>query len=104
MAQVWLDTTEREDDTTTCGAERSPHMDGRCEENQMTDHESNLYDLYAGFAMMALLNKAPKSAKPDEIASVAHDHAEAMLKERTASRREAEGGIANILNKWGDKP
>jgi hypothetical protein len=70
----------------------------------MTDHESNLYDLYAGFAMMALLNKAPKSAKPDEIASVAHDHAEAMLKERTASRREAEGGIADILNKRGDKP
>jgi hypothetical protein len=28
----------------------------------------------------------------------------AMLRERTASRREAEGGIADILNKWGDKP
>lgn len=69
----------------------------------MTEHESNLYDLYAGFAMMALLNKASKSAKPDEIASVAYDHAEAMLKERTASRREAEGGIADILNKWGDQ-
>jgi hypothetical protein len=54
--------------------------------------------------MMALLNKATKSAKPDEIASLAHDQAEAMLRERTASRREAEGGIADILNKWGDKP
>ena len=70
----------------------------------MTDHESNLYDLYAGFAMMALLNKAPKSAKPDEIASVAHDHAEAMIEDRTNRRKENEGGIADILNKWGDKP
>ena len=69
----------------------------------MTDHESNLHDLYAGFAMMALLNKAPKSAKPSEIAMMAHDQAEAMLIERTASRKENEGGIADILNKWGDK-
>jgi hypothetical protein len=66
----------------------------------MNDHESNLYDLYAGFAMMAILNKAPKSAKPEEIASVAHEQAEAMLKERTASRRAQEGGIADIINKW----
>jgi hypothetical protein len=97
-----MDTTEREDHPAACGAQRTL-MARCCEENEMTDHESNLYDLYAGFAMLALLNKAPKSAKPDEIASVAHDHAEAMLKERTASRREAEGGIADILNKWGDK-
>ena len=68
----------------------------------MNDHESNLYDLYAGFAMMAILNKAPKSAQPDEIAHYAHEQAEAMLKERTASRRAQEGGIADILNKWGE--
>jgi hypothetical protein len=70
----------------------------------MTEHESNLYDLYAGFAMMALLNKSPKLAKPSEIAMMAHDQAEAMLNERTALRKENEGGIADILNKWGDKP
>ena len=70
----------------------------------MNDHESNLYDLYAGFAMMAILNKASKSAKPEEIACAAHEQAEAMLKERTDRRRENEGGIADILNKWGDKP
>ncbi len=69
----------------------------------MNDHESNLYDLYAGFAMMALLNKASKSAKPEEIASVAHDQAIAMLRERTASRKENEGGIADILNNWGEQ-
>lgn len=69
----------------------------------MNDHESNLYDLYAGFAMMAILNKAPKSAKPEEIASVAHEQAEAMLKERSNLRTKQEGGIADILNKWGDE-
>jgi len=26
-----------------------------------------------------------------------------MLRERTASRKENEGGIADILNKWGDQ-
>jgi hypothetical protein len=66
----------------------------------MNDHESNLYDLYAGFAMMAMLNKAPKSTKPEEIASVAHDQAEAMLKERGGRRKVQEGGIADIINKW----
>jgi hypothetical protein len=66
----------------------------------MNDHESNLYDLYAGFAMMVMLNKAPKSAKPDEIASVAHEQAEAMLKERSNRRKVTEGGIADIINKW----
>lgn len=69
----------------------------------MSDHESNLYDLYAGFAMMALLNKAPKTAKPEEIASVAHEQAHAMIEERTALRNKQEGGIADILNKWGDE-
>ena len=94
-----MDTTEREDDTAACGTSRT-HMATCCRGSEMTDHESNLYDLYAGFAMMALLNKASKSAKPDEIASVAHEQAEAMLKERTASRRAQEGGIADILSKW----
>jgi hypothetical protein len=66
----------------------------------MNDHESNLYDLYAGFAMMAMLNKAPKSTKPEEIACVAHEQAEAMLRERSNLRKVAEGGIADIINKW----
>jgi hypothetical protein len=69
----------------------------------MNDHESNLHDLYAGFAMMAMLNKAPKSTKPEEIASVAYEQANAMLEERSNRRKENEGGIADILNKWGDK-
>lgn len=69
----------------------------------MNEHESNLYDLYAGFAMLALLNKAPKTAGPIEIAMMAHDQAEAMLMERTALRKEKEGGIADILTKWGDE-
>lgn len=69
----------------------------------MNDHESNLYDLYAGFAMMAFLNKAPKSAKPDEIAYHAYEQAEAMLKERSALRNKQEGGIADILNRWGEE-
>jgi hypothetical protein len=50
--------------------------------------------------MMAILNKAPKSAKAEEIASVAHEQASAMLKERSNLRKENEGGIADILNKW----
>jgi hypothetical protein len=66
----------------------------------MNEHESNLYDLYAGLAMMAILNKAPKATKPEEIASIAHEQAEAMLKERSNLRRTQEGGIADILNKW----
>ena len=69
----------------------------------MNDHESNLYDLYAGFAMMALLNKAPKSAKPEEIAYAAHEQAHFMIEERTALRNKQEGGIADILNRWGDE-
>jgi hypothetical protein len=69
----------------------------------MNDHENNLLDLYAGFAMMALLNKAPKTAKPDEIAHYAHEQAEAMLEERSNRRNKQEGGIADILNKWGDE-
>jgi hypothetical protein len=68
----------------------------------MTDHESNLYDLYAGFAMLAMVMRKDKGYQ--DIAFNAHDQATAMLEERTNRRREAEGGIADILNKWGDKP
>lgn len=68
----------------------------------MNEHESNLHDLFAGFAMMALLNKAPKSATPDEMAYVAYEQADAMLEERK-SRRKQEGGITDILNRWGDE-
>ena len=66
----------------------------------MNDHESNLYDLYAGFAMMAMLNKAPKSTEPDEIAHYAHEQAVAMIEERSSRRKEKEGGIADIINRW----
>jgi len=66
----------------------------------MNDHESNLYDLYAGFAMMAMLNKAPKSTEPNEIAHYAHEQAVAMIEERSNRRKEKEGGIADIINRW----
>jgi hypothetical protein len=69
----------------------------------MNENESNLHDLFAGFAMMALLNKAPKSATPDEMAYVAYEQADAMLEERKSRRNIQEGGIADILSKWGDE-
>jgi hypothetical protein len=72
-------------------------------EKNMNEHESNLHDLYAGFAMMALLNKAPMSTKPEEIAYVAHEQAAAMLEERAYRCKEKEGGIADIINKWQDE-
>jgi hypothetical protein len=37
------------------------------------------------------------------IAHTAHEQATAMIEERTNRRKENEGGIADILNKWGDK-
>jgi hypothetical protein len=67
----------------------------------MTEHESNLYDLYAGFAMMAMVMRKEKGYQ--DIASNAYDQATAMLEERTNRRKENEGGIADILNKWGDQ-
>ena len=67
----------------------------------MTDHESNLHDLYAGFAMMAMVMRKDKDV--GAIAHTAHEQATAMLEERTNRRKENEGGIADILNKWGDK-
>ena len=66
----------------------------------MNEQESNLYDLYAGFSMMAMLNKAPKSTEPDEIAHYAHEQAVAMIEERSNRRKEKEGGIADIINRW----
>jgi len=68
----------------------------------MTDHESNLLDLYAGFAMMAMVMRKEKDV--GAIAVHAHEQAIAMIEERTNRRKETEGGIADILNKWGDKP
>ena len=68
----------------------------------MNEHESNLHDLFAGFAMMALLNKAPKSATPDEMAYVAYEQADAMLQVRKSRRTAQEGGIADIISRWGD--
>jgi hypothetical protein len=67
----------------------------------MTEHESNLYDLYAGFAMMAMVMRKEKGV--EDIAHNAHDQAVAMIEERTNRRKEKEGGIADILNKWGDE-
>lgn len=67
----------------------------------MSEHESNLHDLYAGFAMMAMVMRKDKDV--GAIAHTAHEQATAMLEERTNRRKENEGGIADILNKWGDK-
>jgi hypothetical protein len=68
----------------------------------MNEHESNLHDLYAGLAMIALLNKAPKSVTPEEMAYVAYEQADAMLQVRKSRRTAQEGGIADIISKWGD--
>lgn len=68
----------------------------------MNEHESNLHDLYAGLAMIALLNKAPKSVTPEEMAYVAYEQADAMLQVRKSRRTVQEGGIADIISKWGD--
>ena len=67
----------------------------------MTDHESNLHDLYAGFAMLAMVMRKDKGF--EDIAYNAHDQATAMIAERTSRRNKQEGGIADILNKWGDE-
>jgi hypothetical protein len=67
----------------------------------MSEHESNLHDLYAGFAMLAMVMRKDKDV--GAIAHTAHEQATAMIEERTNRRKENEGGIADILNKWGDK-
>lgn len=69
----------------------------------MTDHESNLIDLYAGFAMMAMVMRKDKDKDMESIAFHAFEQAEAMIEDRTNRRNRQEGGIADILNKWGDE-
>lgn len=66
----------------------------------MNDHESNLHDLYAGFAMMAMVMR--KDRGDETIAHNAFELASAMLEERGSRRNKQEGGIADILNKWGE--
>jgi len=67
----------------------------------MTEHESNLHDLYAGFAMMAMVMRKDKDR--ESIAFNAHEQAAAMIEERNSRTQKNEGGIVDILNKWGDK-
>jgi hypothetical protein len=67
----------------------------------MTDHESNLHDLYAGFAMLAMVMRKDKDM--ESIAFHAFEQATAMIEDRTNRRKAKEGGITDILNKWGDK-
>ena len=67
----------------------------------MTEHESNLHDLYVGFAMLAMVMRKDKGFQ--DIAENAYEQATAMIEERTHRRKEKEGGIADILNKWGDE-
>jgi hypothetical protein len=62
----------------------------------MTEHEQNLRDLAAMFAMNALLIRNKGDNFPHELA---YKIADAFMKERAPQ----EGGIADILNKWGDQ-
>ena len=51
--------------------------------------EPEWIDVVALFAMLGLMFKAPKSAKPEEIAYYAYEQAEAMMQEK--ERFESEG-------------
>jgi hypothetical protein len=62
----------------------------------MTEHEQNLRDLAAMFAMAGLL---VRNKKGDDIIASAFEMADLFMKARTPQ----EGGIADILNKWGDQ-
>lgn len=62
----------------------------------MTEHEQNLRDLAAMFAMAGLL---VRNKKGDDIIASAFELADLFMKARTPQ----EGGIADILNKWGDQ-
>ena len=44
--------------------------------------EPEWIDVLALFAMMALIQKAPKSAKPEAIAYFAYEQADAMMQEK----------------------
>jgi hypothetical protein len=54
--------------------------------------------------MMAMVMRKDKDKDMESIAFHAFEQAEAMIEDRTNRRKENEGGIADILNKWGDKP
>lgn len=63
----------------------------------MTEHEQNLRDLAAMFAMTGLLVRNKKSG---DIVISAFKLADQFMKARAPIQ---EGGIADILNKWGDQ-
>jgi hypothetical protein len=65
----------------------------------MTEHESNLHDLYAGLAMLAMVMRKDKDVT--DIATHAFQQANAMLEARASVRKVQEGGIADIISKWG---
>ncbi len=70
----------------------------------MNEHESNLYDLYAGMAMMGLIarestgafNFETHSKDPWRVALWAHDVAEQMLRVRTERAREKETRATDV--------
>lgn len=51
--------------------------------------EPQLIDIFAMLALIGILSKATKSAKPDEIAFAAYEQAKAMLDERTHHTEES---------------
>lgn len=62
----------------------------------MTEHEQNLRDLAAMFAMTGVVIR---NRRGDDIIASAFELADLFMKARTPQ----EGGIADILNKWGDQ-
>jgi len=63
----------------------------------MTEHEQNLRDLAAMFAMAGLLIR---NKKGDDTITSAFQMADQFMDTRAPIQ---EGGIADILNKWGDQ-
>ena len=61
-----------------------------------TEHEQNLRDLAAMFAMTGVVIR---NRRGDDIIASAFELADLFMKARTPQ----EGGIADILNKWGDQ-
>lgn len=55
----------------------------------MNEHESNLYDLYAGMAMMGILSAGHPTTYSGEIARTAHEMARAMIEERANAKDQA---------------
>ena len=62
----------------------------------MTEHEQNLRDLAAMFAMTGVVIR---NRRGEDIIASAFELADLFMKARTPQ----EGGIADILNKWGDQ-